>query len=222
METPNTMIDARFPRRGMRRFMDKLRGINYVTRWNFHSRIHDQNVASHTGWVCIFTLLLLELDHNDNAQVRADALAGATCHDWEEAVSGDGPFLVKKIMGRNEWEQRVVQFAVNELTGDVPPVLRGRLQRFCIGAKDGEAGRYVRAADLFDVLQYCQSEEFHGNAKMYRRIGREAVWLLRGMRWPAVDHLLRAMGVAGDKGMPVTDHMTHLGVDEATFAGKYQ
>jgi 5'-deoxynucleotidase YfbR-like HD superfamily hydrolase len=202
----------------MARMLDKLRGLDYVVRWNFHSRAHDETVSEHSFWVAVFTILLLQLDHQQDLAIWTSALTKAIVHDFEEAVTGDGPYLVKRICGTHAWD-KVVVFGMDELTADTGGI--GQWLRQINGiAKDNTSGRYVHAADLFDVVKYAQDEAFRGNGKMYERIGREAIWLIRQMKWPSADELLVAMRCGHDKGIPVTTKMTHLGVDEAKFGVK--
>lgn len=201
----------------MRRFMSRLRGLDHVVRWNFYGRIKDQTVAAHTGWVCIFAHLLLTIEENwhgvDTAR-RAFIMSSAVAHDMEEAITGDGPFLLKKHIGHHTWDAAVFA-GLMELHEGVPDGIRQKLIRWCVEAKDGEWGKFVKAADLFDVLKYAQDEAHMGNGRAFSRIGKEAIYLIRKLELPAADILLCAMGVGDEPGVPVTDNISHLGEDGA-------
>lgn len=208
----------------MQRFMSKLRGMDHVLRWNFYPRHHQQSVMEHTGWVTMFAHLLLTLEEQTESDRlsrrvfarRAWVLSSAVSHDMEEAITGDGPYLLKKHIGEDAWH-KAVKAGLAELFRDCPLDIMNDLSTWCEGAKDGEWGKFVKAADLFDVLKYAQDEAHLGSSRAFRRIGNEAIYLIRQLKLPAADTLLAAMGCAKERGVKVTGDISHLGEDGAVI-----
>ena len=210
----------------MQRFMSKLRGMDHVLRWNFYPRHHQQSVMEHTGWVTMFAHLLLTIDEQPLHQLsrrvgltmyrRAWVLSSAISHDMEEAITGDGPYLLKKHIGEEAWAN-AVKAGLAELFCDCPPKVMDDLSTWCEEAKTREWGKYVKAADLFDVLKYAQDEAHLGSSRAFKRIGNEAIYLIRQLELPAADTLLAAMGCGKKRGIKVTGDISHLGEDGAVL-----
>lgn len=149
-------------------FVNKLRGVSYVERWNFTPHLKHETVAAHSFWVATFTALL------SKPEERHAAVLSALLHDAEEAITGDLPALVKGRVPKGAWEQ-VVHQAEAELLGT-----------FAIGSDERDIideltnaiasshRMVIKCADLFAALMYAQMEVELGNTH-FARIRRELI-----------------------------------------------
>jgi 5'-deoxynucleotidase YfbR-like HD superfamily hydrolase len=192
------------------RFVRKLRGLNFVRRWNFHPHIRLENVAEHSYWVAVFTYIIAEPED------RARLVAAALMHDAEEAVTADLPALVKAKTV--DWDV-VVGHAERELYGTAHPEI-------CLKAPeplaslwaDRENGKHVviKIADLFAALMYAREEMSMGN-KAFDRIHCELMQSVinkarqaqKGVHDRSI-RLLEDLGFDTRFACDVPDSMSHL------------
>lgn len=197
---------------GIADFFKRARGLSLVERWNFHYRITRENVAEHSFWVAFYAMSLLDLDDVDSvSHLRTVVLERALSHDLEEAVSGDCPALVKRRI-KGPWGV-IANNALLEVVGPAPREIR---QRMINRTAEGGllevthiADKYVKAADLIDVIEYANFELEHGNCA-YAKIRREAITLLSRFKdLHSVNLVLYSYGWDGTC-VPLPEEMTHL------------
>lgn len=175
------------------RFMDRLRGLSVVGRWNFHPRLTTETVAEHSFYVGFYAAMLAMMD-GVRDHILLDVVMSAICHDFEESVTGDLPMLVKREV-KNEWvavEDRAMSQLLQFLPHDLAKAIGHR--KFVSGINGDDAERvkkYVKAADILDVIMYCRSEKALGN-KSFLEIEQEASTLLRRMDMESVNKILDA------------------------------
>ncbi len=191
-------------------FFKRARGLSLVERWNFHYRVTRENVAEHSFWVAFYALALLDLDDVDSVSyLRTRVLELALAHDLEEAVTGDCPALVKRDI-KGSW-QLVAQRGFNQVLASAPNDLKIRWSNRMRSDPhtDHAAERYVKAADLIDVIEYAQHELAHGN-DAYFKIRKEAITLLA--RFKDLGSVQRVLDAYKYKGVdtPLPVEMTHL------------
>lgn len=199
---------------GIADFFKRARGLSLVERWNFHYRITKENVAEHSFWVAFYAMSLLDLDDVDSvSHLRTVVLERALSHDLEEAVSGDCPALVKRRI-KGPWSV-IANSALLEAVGPAPREIR---QRMINRTAEGGllevthiADKYVKAADLIDVIEYANFEMAHGSGA-YHKIRAEAITLLSRFKdLPSVSRVLLSYGF--DPTHPpvnLPEEMTHL------------
>ena len=152
--------------REIARFVNKLRGLNHVERWNFTPHLRRENVAEHSLWVATFTAILAP------AESRAALVLAAISHDFEESITADLPALVKAHTP--EWHA-VVTIAEGELFGAAVGIEEREIQDAFVGARKlSEESSVVKIADLFAALMYARMEIELGNTHFFR-IEREMI-----------------------------------------------
>ena len=136
------------------KFLQKLRGVNHVIRWNFYPRVRHENVAEHSFWVATIAMLIAKRAGLDPAYY---AMLGLI-HDYEESITGDLPFPVKRY---TEGWDKVVKLAQVELFDQ-------NGQRDLTDLWDNaERSDVVKFADLFAALLYAGEEIKMGNNYFY-------------------------------------------------------
>lgn len=192
-------------------FIDRLRGLSVVKRWNFHPSLTTENVAEHSYYVAIYAWLFATMDAPLDQVFINRVVMHALFHDVEEALTGDLPMLVKRML-IDPW--KVIEwYAFDQLTETLPTSLKNIVYRNKFNIKDNEVDsdivhRYVKAGDIFDVLMYCRAEAKLGNTN-YKLIEQESVTLLQKINLPSVSTVLKEYGY-GYKETNLPEHMTHL------------
>lgn len=178
--------------------LNRIRGLSFVIRWNFHPYIKGQNVAEHSYYVVLYAMMLLDIEIklggvSANASTRADILQYALFHDVAESVTSDIPKLVKDRIG---WRARNIEDeALDEVFNADIPHLAWIVQQWQLIAM-GDPNRIndmgkkiVKAADLLDILIYAKQEERLGNTN-FGEIYGETVFALRKLKLRSVDYIL--------------------------------
>lgn len=150
----------------MLRFLKKLRGLNFVFRWNFHPRQRQENVAEHSFWVAVYAGAIATKMGMKPEYVNQVMCIGL-CHDFEEAITGDLPSLIKRFVP--EWIRVELQ-AQAELYGP-------ETQYFQELNNLGHIDEIVKAADALAALIYVDEELRMGN-KYFVDIKAELIGLL--------------------------------------------
>lgn len=194
-------------------FLRRLRGLSLVNRWNFHYVNKPENVAEHSYWVAIYAMVLADMENKELTSAAKynvqEVMRGALLHDWEEAVTGDLPSLVKKTC-KSDWakvENAGFDQLVEPLNGTGADAY---YKSFWHTAHDygDRVGMLIKAADLMDRLAYAYDEQQRGN-KAFDRIVLETVKQLRAMRLLSVDSILVNWGYTAP-GVELPEVMTHL------------
>lgn len=190
-------------------FLRRARGLSLVNRWNFHYRITNENVAEHSFYVAFYAMLIMDLEPQEIKDYdRMSVLQACLVHDLEEAVTGDCPFLVKRLV-KKEWGDKVARAGyeqvIQSLPGDVYPAFKTRPYL------KPNLQKYVKAADLLDVMAYCDHEARHGN-RQYMDIQQEVRTLLIAMQIPGVNRILNNDDTSKipNTNVPLPADMTHL------------
>lgn len=137
------------------RFVNKLRGVNWVNRWNMHARLRQENVAEHSFWVATFTAVLAP------ANLREALVFAAVTHDYEEAITGDLPALVKRATP--SWGDTVKTAEAELFRAAVGPEEREIQDAFLMARHAAETHPVVKLADLLSALMYARMERELGN-----------------------------------------------------------
>ena len=201
----------------MNEFAQKIRAMSYVERWHYYANNKGENIAEHSWWVAFYVMWLMEVSALTELtrSTQLEVLQSAMLHDIAESVTADLPFLVKRAVGKKAWEGVETQ-ALAELTRSLPASLAVKWQTLATASVP-----VVKAADLLDVVRFAQEQAFLGN-RMYERIEKESVGLLRGMvdkpLCDGIPAILSAMNEDGP-GVEVTAHMTHFGGDNEPQTG---
>lgn len=138
----------------------KLRNMQYVRRFNFHSCVRYQNVAEHSYYVALYAQAIAKrvfISYSEPVQRNfvASVVSMALKHDMAEAVTGDIPYLVRKHMDREEL-QRIEHVAYTELDVD-----------YDYEYDDPLVYAIVALADAIELKVYCQEERNRGNQNLW-------------------------------------------------------
>jgi len=145
------------------RFVQKLRGMDCVVRWNQHPRIKDENVAQHSFHVAVFVLILGKMSGLDEAQLHY-LVTCALLHDTEESITSDLPALIKRRV-TDGWSE-LVSIATAELYEDAEPLKKYALDSELL---------IIKMADAFAALMYADTEVAMGNT-LFVQIRAELIW----------------------------------------------
>lgn len=144
--------------KAMARFVEKMRGVNHVVRWNFHPTIRKENVAEHSFWVALFAAIIAP------SEARAELTLAALLHDSEEAVTGDLPALVKGRVTKGAWEQVVSQADAELLDPSIVSVHGEDAFNDLVAARGmAHSSVVVKAADMLAALMFAEQECRLGN-----------------------------------------------------------
>ena len=188
------------PNAGIGAFLNRLRGLSFVTRWNFHPITRRQTVADHSFWVAIYAMMIADL--SEITAPIEHILRAALLHDMEEAVTGDLPSLVKRTIGV-AWDE-VEKRGAKQLVGDM--WLR---YDYWWRYDNEDLRKIVKAADILDRVMYAEEEQMRGN-QAFDRIKLESIKQLRDMHMSSVDLILDELGYKGAGGVDLPKDMTHL------------
>lgn len=195
---------------GIGSFIYRLRGLSFVTRWNFHPVTRRETVAEHTAWVAIYAMMIASMEQEIqggevNYRWVGECVMAALMHDWEESVTGDLPSLVKNVC-RSEWS-KVEEAGFNQLMSTLPD--SHPLRRFAPLWRPSNAVQViVKAADLLDRVIYGWEEKLRGN-QAFTSIVDETVMQLRRLDLKCIPVVLHELGVQGP-GRELPVDMTHL------------
>lgn len=130
----------------------KLRGLRHVNRFNFHHVNKKQNVAEHSFYVGIYARLFAEhvfYENPDKHILVSKVLWLALSHDFEEAVIGDIPYLVRKRMPEDFLEElneiAYIELGINKYDNLVI------------------MDQIVEFADAYELKVYLEEERRSGN-----------------------------------------------------------
>lgn len=193
---------------GVGAVLNRLRGLSFVTRWNFHPTTRKQNVAEHSFWVATYAMIIADMENAfDPPELYQEEfiIRAALYHDWEEAVTGDLPSLVKRVC-KKDWEKVASDgfFSIINLLHPEHPI-----NRTCsLWRPPAPIARIVKAADLLDRLMYGQEEKMRGNTS-FDRIIEETIMQLRNLEMRSINIILFELGYESE-GVELPRDMTHL------------
>lgn len=197
-------------------FIERLRGLSAVRRWNFHPCLTAENVAEHSFWVGTYASLFAMMDGQPETMLLNITIC-ALYHDFEESITGDLPLLVKREVGK-PWGV-VAEKAMDQLVNQVPHgTVRHFIENYWNGAginispeNSALVKSYVKAADIFDVVMFCRTERNLGSV-MFKKIESEASTSLRRMQLASVNRILDEFGYPKfeHSAVELPKDMTHL------------
>lgn len=138
--------------------------LRHVKRFNRYPRVHDESVAEHSYFVCLFAMLIARDLESHGCNINYRKLMGrATIHDAEETVIGDldGPLKKENPEIRDRLVEIGKDVVANLLFGcGADATIAGDWQ---YAKKYDIEGDIIRLADLLSVVQYVASEVALGN-----------------------------------------------------------
>jgi 5'-deoxynucleotidase len=143
--------------------------LSLTRRWSSHRVIHQESVAEHSYYVCLYAGILgkyFEKNEGGEKLDWDDLIFRALFHDFEEALTGDMPRSFKYLDDDlRETLDRVANVAMNTLLQTLfDPISVSGFMGYWRQAKDCTTeGRLVAIADFLSALSYCYNEMRVGN-----------------------------------------------------------
>jgi len=177
----------------LKMFIDNLRLLNWIYRWDTYRRIKEENVAEHSFWVVTYSMLLADIEREIfGKEVDVEkVLRMAIIHDWEEAPAGD---ILHPVKTYNPEIRATVQKVANELFNHMVRLLDNRLARLYISLnmarsrKETLESKVVSAAELLSYLFYALDEYRLGN-KHLTEVIQETVEDIKGMDLDSLNYV---------------------------------
>lgn len=162
-----------------------LRRVSYVYRFSAQPVLNRENVAEHSWWTAMISVVLAgeiaQANPNlDSYELMSDVALRAIMHDIEEIGTGDLVREAKYFDSEMRADfRRVEEHFASALFGKFDPPLSYQLYAVWKNAKHSEelAGRIVAAADILCVLAYVRHERLLGNA-LLTKVESECLRLL--------------------------------------------
>ena len=130
--------------------------LEFTKRYSMRLVNHQESVASHSYFVCLALMLLIE-DYNFEL---GDALQMAVAHDIPEIAVSDVNHFVKRQFPAVAKELKIAEATFAE---SLPPTLRAAYTAHLSGSKEAQ---FVEYADTLQVVQYAMLEVRMGNVFM--------------------------------------------------------
>lgn len=145
----------------------KIRNLQYVRRFNFHSCIRYQNVAEHSYFVALYAREIAwrffgGFTRDVQAMLVMATVDAAMNHDAAEAITGDLPYLVRREMDKQEL-RRLEKMAEKELGIDSNRFVKTLRGEVPTDALTESVALIVEMADAIDLKFYLQEERHRGN-----------------------------------------------------------
>lgn len=145
----------------------KIRNLQYVRRFNFHSCIRYQNVAEHSYFVTLYAREIAwryfgGFTRDVQAMLVMATVDAAMNHDAAEAITGDFPYLVRREMDKQEL-RRLERMAEKELGIDPNRFVKTLRGEVPTDALTESVALIVEMADAIDLKFYLQEERHRGN-----------------------------------------------------------
>lgn len=148
-------------------FPPRLRSASVVERWSVIHTIHRDNIATHSWYVVVYTLLIARLvDFQGN---MARLLTEAALHDVDECITGDIVGVVKHKIVDGLLNSNFVSLKMSQLM----PSLVGIEYPHDVGEtfhQEYEYKQIIKAADRLDALLFMLTEQALGNQIIGARI----------------------------------------------------
>lgn len=140
-----------------RGFVDDLYKLSFIVRYNTHPRVKDENVATHSYYVTLFTKLICDR-LKVSSSVKLEALELALVHDISEYVTNDITYDAKQAMP--EIRDLLVQYEKQFVKLQFPEIYD---IMFNSDERSQLIQTIVKVADIMSVNQYCRNEVMLGN-----------------------------------------------------------
>jgi 5'-deoxynucleotidase YfbR-like HD superfamily hydrolase len=189
--------------------------------------VKPENVAEHSYWVILYAYLIIMLECNlgdvapeAQSQYMLLILQYAMIHDVNEALTGDFPFLVKRLLNKENLKN--IECAANSTIMNVNTFIEEKNSKpirylmnamyklgenYATGELDSYIKKVVKGADLLDVYLYTISEAKVGNFS-FSQIQRESIKLMRDLHLSGLDLILNELEAG--QGVVLTEGMSHL------------
>lgn len=172
----------------------KIRALRHVYRFNFHHVNSRQNVAEHSFYVAVYAREFAKVIYKNDTIMIDWVTNRALEHDFEEAIIGDIPFLVRAQIKNSELEHL------------------HKLAMIEIGLSDYDiietAKEIIDFADAYELKIYLEEERKSGNVGLYQ-IERETY--MRLIKSPLYDKLSKVIVIKPIPPKRMTEFMSHEG-----------
>jgi len=174
----------------------KIRALRHTYRFNFHHVNSRQNVAEHSFYVAIYAREFAKIIFSNDSFSVAQTVKMALEHDFEEAIIGDIPYLIRKQMSDSLLKELNTK-AMDELGVHIEEDM-----------KYSQIKSIVDFADAFELKIYLEEERKSGNVGLYQ-IERETYKRL--IDSPLYDLLTKHFSIEPVRPARMTEFMSHEG-----------
>ena len=184
------------------KFIKKMAGLNYQTRWNMYPKWRAESVSEHTFNVAMLVLLILLIKHNGSLTTSdIETVVGSLFHDVEEACTSDIPTLAKRYLGD---DSLLLKAATEELGLKKMPLL----EHFFKFYRDNVI---IRLADALAALIYANEQAAANDIYVHIK-NQIATMICKDYKdvFPEVEDFIKLLGISW-KVEPYTKKFTHVG-----------
>lgn len=155
-------------------FIETLTRTRYTERWYEQRPMFEDNVATHSFRVAMFSLIVATLEEKycGNKVDLEQVLCGAIFHDMNEVLTSTIKYGTKK---NKEVEELVAQLEVEkneEIVSWLPENMQDIFHKYLVEAENQETleGQIVYAMDDFDAMMFCYREIKEGSKTPFFQI----------------------------------------------------
>lgn len=139
------------------------RRLNHVIRFSTRLKNYNENVASHSFYVSLYSIILADIAKELGYKINLEKLIkGSLFHDIEECASGDVITLFKKQMRKAY--TKLSEMSILTVLKDLPEKQKKEYSEIWKNHSNGIEGWIIRIADDLEGLIYCQEQLDLGNS----------------------------------------------------------
>jgi 5'-deoxynucleotidase YfbR-like HD superfamily hydrolase len=162
MEKQNNVLDSKY----LYDFaLGSSRRLNNLVRYNTRHRTTVENVASHSFYVTLYSLIIADMLMAKGQKLNVQqVLVRALIHDMEECVAGDVLKHVKDDEDMNRAYDKIANMSIDSVLSVLPEGLISMLKKEWENVKDDSIESWVvNIADNIGGIVYCHEQCTMGN-----------------------------------------------------------
>lgn len=150
------------------------RRMRHIKRCNNFPCVFPEDVAQHSYFVALLSNIFVDefnswCKNTENIGYMLDkgeVLQRAICHDWDEALTSDIPYVIKHINSEVEESLHVaIQHRIDSVLKGTSDSIKN-LWESCNNCKNGLPGMVITICDMLELALYCYEECTTGNTAL--------------------------------------------------------
>ena len=139
------------------------RRLNHIIRFSTRLRTYDENVAAHSFYVGLYSLLLADIASTLGYKINFEKMIKMSLlHDLEECASGDVITLFKQKMKKSY--NKLAEISILSVLNELPGKLKKEYSLHWKNHSEGTEGWLIKLADDLEGFVYSQEQIDTGNA----------------------------------------------------------